>query len=715
MTDSSTAGAAHARREDDILVITLDHPPVNALSADVRRDLAHAIDAAQSDPQVRAILLVGAGKNFIAGADIREFGKPPKPPALPDVCNQIEASAKPVVAVLHGAALGGGLEVALAAHYRVALPSAKLGLPEVNLGLLPGAGGTQRTPRLIGAAAALDLMLSGKHLSANAAVKAGLVDTLADGEGDGDSALAAGLAYTRQLLAQGAGPRRSRDATAALADKATALAQAAAAGEHVAKTLRGLYSPAKIVEAVRAAIEQPFDEGLRTERALFLQCLDSPQRAGLVHAFFAERETTKIPELKAARPRRLDTIGVVGGGTMGAGIAVSVLDAGLPVVMVEQDNSALERGRGRVAQVYDLLVKKGRITQEERDARLSRLTGATTYDALDNADLIIEAVFEDMDVKLAVFAQLDRVAKPGAVLATNTSYLDVNRIASATRGPADVLGLHFFSPANIMKLLEIVVGEHTSPETVATGFELARKLRKTPVRAGVCDGFIGNRILAVHRQAADMMMEDGASPYDIDAAVREFGYPMGPYQMADLAGGDIGWATRKRRAATRDPALRYVQIPDRLCERGWFGQKTGRGFYLYADGARVGTPDPEVLAIIDEERRRAGVTPRPFTQEDIQRRYLAAMINEAANVLHQGIALRPSDVDVVFLSGYGFPRYRGGPMHYADSVGLDRVLADIRSYAKEDPAFWKPSPLLVQLAESGRNFASLNQAATSPA
>ena len=706
MTDSSTAGAAHARRDEDILVITLDHPPVNALSADVRRNLADAVQAAQTDPNVRAILLVGAGKNFIAGADIREFGKPPKPPALPDVCNQIEASTKPVVAALHGAALGGGLEVALAAHYRVALASAKLGLPEVNLGLLPGAGGTQRTPRLIGAAAALDLMLSGKHLSADAALRAGLVDTLADG----NDPLAAGLAYTRQLLAEGAGPRRSRDATAALADKAAALAEAAAAGERIAKTLRGLYSPAKIVEAVRAAIEQPFDEGLRTERALFLQCLDSPQRAGLVHAFFAERETTKVPELKEGKPRALDKIGVVGGGTMGAGIAVSVLDAGLPVVMVEQDDAALERGRARVAQVYELLVKKGRITAEERDARLARLTGATTYDALNDADLIIEAVFEDMDVKLAVFAELDRVAKPGAVLATNTSYLDVNRVATATRNPGNVLGLHFFSPANIMKLLEIVVGEQTAPDTVATGFELARKLRKTPVRAGVCDGFIGNRILAVHRQAADMMMEDGASPYDIDAAVREFGYPMGPYQMADLAGGDIGWATRKRRAATRDPALRYVQIPDRLCERGWFGQKTGRGFYLYPDGARVGTPDPDVQAIIDDERRRAGVTPRPFTHEDIQRRYLAAMINEAANVLDQGIALRPSDVDVVFLSGYGFPRHHGGPMHYADSVGLDRVLADIRAYAQEDPAFWKPSPLLVRLAESGRNFASLNQA-----
>lgn len=707
MTDSSTAGAARARRDQDILVITLDHPPVNALSADVRRDLAAAIEAAQADADVRAVLLVGAGKNFIAGADIREFGKPPKPPALPDVCNQIEASTKPVVAALHGAALGGGLEIALAAHYRLALASAKLGLPEVNLGLLPGAGGTQRTPRLIGAAAALDLMLTGKHLSAEAALKAGLVDTLAEG----DDPLAAGLAYTRQLLAQGAGPRRSRDASAALADKAAALAEAAAAGERVSQTLRGLYSPAKIVEAVRAAIEQPFDEGLRTERALFLQCLDSPQRAGLVHAFFAERETAKVPELKEAKPRRLDKVGVVGGGTMGAGIAVAMLDAGLPVVMIEQDEPALERGRARVAQVYDRLVKNGRLSAQDRDARLARLTGATTYDALDDADLIVEAVFEDMDVKLGVFAQLDRVAKPGAVLATNTSYLDVNRIASATRGPADVLGLHFFSPANIMKLLEIVVGEHTAADTVATGFELARRLRKTPVRAGVCDGFIGNRILAAYRQAADMMMEDGASPYDIDAAAREFGYPMGPYQMVDLAGGDIGWATRKRRAATRDPALRTVQIPDRLCERGWFGQKTGRGFYLYPDGARVGTPDPEVLAIIDEERRRAGVTPRAFTHEDILRRYLAAMINEAANVLHEGIALRPSDVDVVFLSGYGFPRYRGGPMHYADSVGLAQVLADIRAYAKEDPAFWKPSPLLVRLAESGGTFASLNQAA----
>lgn len=705
MTDSASTGAASTRRYDDILVVTIDHPPVNALSAAVRGDLARVIREAQADPQVRAVLLMGAGKNFIAGADIREFGKPPQAPILPEVCNQIEASAKPVVAVLHGAALGGGLEIAMAAHYRVALEGAKLGLPEVNLGLLPGAGGTQRAPRLMGAQASLDLMLTGKHLSARAALEAGLVDTLSS---DADP-LDAGLAYTRQLLAVGAGPRRSRDA-GALADKTVALAQVEAAAERIAATTRGLYSPAKIVEAVRAAIEQPFDEGLSTERALFLQCLDSPQRAGLIHAFFAERDTAKMPG-QPARPRRLERIGIVGGGTMGAGIAVAALDAGFPVTMVEQDDAALERGRARVAQVYDLLLKKGRLTPQERESRLARFTGATDYGALDDADLIIEAVFEDMAVKQAVFAQLDRVAKPGAVLATNTSYLDVDRIAAATRGPADVLGLHFFSPANIMKLLEVVVGEHTAADTVATGFELARRLRKIPVRAGVCDGFIGNRILAVHRQAADMMMEDGASPYEIDAAVRAFGYPMGPYQMADLAGGDIGWATRKRRAPTRDPAQRYVQIPDRLCERGWFGQKTGRGFYLYPDGARQGEQDPEVLAIIAAERARARVTPRSFTPEDIQRRYLAAMINEAANVLLQGIAQRPSDIDVVFLAGYGFPRHRGGPMHYADSVGLDRVLADIRGYAQEDPAFWKPSPLLVQLAESGRNFASLNQTA----
>ena len=705
MAESAPHGAVASQRHDGILVLTIDHPPVNALSADVRRGLADAIQAAQADPAIQAIVLVGAGRNFIAGADIREFGKPPQPPALPDVCNAIEASAKPVIAALHGAALGGGLEIALAAHYRVALPGARLGLPEVNLGLLPGAGGTQRTPRLAGAAAALDLMLSGRHAGTDEALSWGLIDRI----GAGANAQAAGLDYARELLAQGAGPRRTRDA-AGLADRPAAQAAIDAARAQVQSRQRGLFSPAKIVDAVQAALDQPFDEGLRTERALFLQCLDSPQRAALVHAFFAERETAKAPETRQARSRPLERLGVIGGGTMGAGIAVAMLDAGLPVVMVEQNDEALARGRARVEQVYDLLVKKGRLDAAGKAERMARYTGATRYEALADADLIVEAVFEDMDVKLAVFAELDRIAKPGAVLATNTSYLDINRIAAATSRPGDVLGLHFFSPANIMKLLEIVVGANSAPDTVATGFELARRLRKTPVRAGVCDGFIGNRILAVYRQAADLMLEDGASPYQIDDAVRAFGYPMGPYQVADLAGGDIGWATRKRRAATRDPRLRYVQIPDRLCERGWFGQKTGRGYYLYPDGARTGTPDPEVLAIIDAERQRAGVTPRQFTQEDILRRYLAAMVNEAANVLREGIALRPLDIDVVFLSGYGFPRFRGGPLHYADQVGLPRILADIREFAQEDPHFWQPSPLLVELADSGRGFASLNRA-----
>ncbi|GAA0423737.1 3-hydroxyacyl-CoA dehydrogenase NAD-binding domain-containing protein [Massilia aurea] len=694
----------------DILVVTIDNPPVNALGVDVRRGLTAAIDAAVADAAVKAVLIVGSGKTFIGGADIREFGKPPMTPFLPDVCNGIEACSKPVIAVIHGAALGGGLEIALAAHYRLALPAAKLGLPEVALGLLPGAGGTQRTPRLIGAAAALDMMLSGRHVGAAEAAKLGLVDRVVDGA----DPLAAGLAYAQELVQGGAPVRRTRDATQ-LADTAAQRAAIDSARAETAKKSRGLFSPLKIVDAVQGALELPFDEGQALERKLFLECLDSPQRAGLVHAFFAERETARAPETRNAKPRPISSIGVVGGGTMGAGIAVAVLDAGLPVTMIERDDEALARGRKHVERVYDGLIAKGRITPDAKNATMARFNGSTSYDALAQADLVIEAVFEDMAVKHAVFAELDRVCKPGAVLATNTSYLDIDEIAAAISRPQDVVGLHFFSPANIMKLLEIVVPAKVSDDVVATAFDLAKKLRKVPVRAGVCDGFIGNRILAVYGQAAHAMMEDGASPYQIDKALRDFGYPMGPFQVSDLAGGDIGWATRKRRAPTRDPRARYVQIADRLCERGWFGQKTGRGYYLYPDGARVGTPDPEVEAIIDAERARAGAlsgkSPRSFSDAEIVRRYLAAMINEGANVVHQKIALRPLDVDVTFVHGYGFPRYRGGPMHYADTVDLPTILADIREFAKEDPLFWQPSPLLVELVDKGANFASLNQSA----
>ena len=689
----------------DVLVVTIDNPPVNALGAAVRQGLLAAMQQAQADAAVAAVLLVGAGKAFIAGADIREFGKPPVPPALPEVCRAIEGSDKPVVAVLHGAALGGGLEVALSAHYRLALPAATVGLPEVNLGLLPGSGGTQRAPRLMGVQAATSLMLSGQHLKAQAALQAGLVDKLVEGA----DAQAEGLAYVRELLTAKAPVRRTRDL--AIAEPQAALAWLEEQKAETAKKARGLFSPLKIIECVQAAVQLPFDEGLARERALFIECLDSPQRAGLIHAFFAEREVAKVPEAQAAQPRPVASVAVIGGGTMGAGIAVAALDAGLPVTMIERDAESIARGRANVEKVYNGLVAKGRMTEAAKAAVMARYTGSTNYADIAQVDLVIEAVFEDIEVKKAVFRELDRVCKPGAVLATNTSYLDIDAIAAATSRPQDVIGLHFFSPANIMKLLEIVVPAKVAADVVATAFELAKKLKKVPVRAGVCDGFIGNRILAVYKQAADYLMEDGASPYEIDAAVRGFGFAMGPCQVTDLAGGDIGWATRKRRAATRDPKARYVEIADRICERGWFGQKTGRGFYLYPEGARVGQPDPEVLAIVDAERAKKGITPRSFSADEIMRRYMAAMVNEGAKVVAEGIALRPLDVDVTFVAGYGFPRHRGGPMKWADMTGLDKVLADIQAFAKEDPLFWKPAQLLEQLVAEGRNFDSLNKAA----
>ena len=692
---------------EGVLVVRIDNPPVNALGVAVRQGLMAALDQADAAGDVEAVLIVGEGRVFIGGADIREFGKPALAPSLPEVCKRIESCTRLVVASIHGAALGGGLEVALAAHYRLALPAAQLGLPEVTLGLLPGAGGTQRTPRLAGVKAAADMMLSGKPLSAQAALAAGLVDRLVEGS----DPVAAGLAYVRQLRAERAPLRVTSATPGKLADKAAAQAELDAVRAATARAARGLFSPMKIVDCLQAAIDLPFDEGMAFERAQFLACLDSPQRAGLVHAFFAEREVAKIPEAKAAAPRALASIAIVGGGTMGAGITVAALDAGFPVTMVERDDASIARGRGFVEKVYDGLVAKGRMTADAKAAVMARYSGSTRYEDVAGADLVIEAVFEDIDVKKAVFQQLDRVCKPGAVLATNTSYLDIDAIAAATSRPQDVIGLHFFSPANIMKLLEIVVPARVGADVVATAFELAKKLKKVPVRAGVCDGFIGNRILAVYKQAADYLVEDGASPYEIDAAVRDFGYPMGPFQVTDLAGGDIGWATRKRKAATRDPKARYVEIGDRICENGWFGQKTGRGYYLYPQGARTGQPDPEVLAIVDAERSRKGVTPRHFTAQEIMRRYMAAMVNEGARVVDEGIALRPLDVDVTFLSGYGFPRFRGGPMKYADTVGLATILADIREFSREDPLFWQPSPLLEKLVAEGRDFDSLNRAA----
>ncbi|TAM12554.1 MAG: 3-hydroxyacyl-CoA dehydrogenase [Nevskiaceae bacterium] len=686
-----------------VLVVTIDNPPVNALGTEVRHGLEDALRQAQ-DASVAAVVLLGAGRHFIAGADIREFGKPPQTPFLPDVCNHIEACAKPVVAALHGSVLGGGLEVAMAAHYRIARTDARLGLPEVNLGLMPGAGGTQRAPRLIGAGAALDLILSGKPVNGARALALGLVDRLAQTE----DLEAEALAYANDLLAAGGRPRRTRDLAIADADAARRVVTDARATQ--AKKAVGLFSPHRIVDAVEAAIEKPFEEGLAVERRLFLQCMASPQRKGLIHAFFAEREVAKVPELAGIQPRPLERVGVVGGGTMGAGIAVACLRGGFEVTMVERDEANCARGRQNVEKLLAAWLARGRISSTEHDRLLGAFITTTEYARLGNADLVIEAVFEDLKVKQAVFAGFDRVCKPGAVLASNTSYLDVNVLAAGTPRPADVIGLHFFSPAHVMKLLEIVVADRTAQDVVATAFALARKLGKTAVRAGVCDGFIGNRILACYRQVAYRLIEAGATPYAVDAAVRHFGYPIGPFQMFDLAGGDIGWAMRKRQAATRDPRDHYVRIPDVLCERGWFGQKTGQGWYRYAPGSRAGEEDPEVLALIEEERRRAGVTPRAIDADEILQRYLAAMINAGADVVNDGIALRPLDVDVVLMAGYGFPRHRGGPMAYADEIGLPKVLADVRRFAVEDARFWKPSPLLARLVGEGRNFASLNAA-----
>lgn len=689
------------RYDGVVAVIAIDNPPVNALSTVVRAEIFTAVKQANESDVIQAILLVGKGKSFIAGADIREFGKPLLPPSLSEVIDLIETSPKLVVASVHGYALGGGLELALACHYRIALASTRLGLPEVNLGLLPGAGGTQRAPRLMGVKAALDLMVRGKHITAAQACETGLIDQIAQGA----DAEQAGLSYIRHLLETGAMHKRTRDVR--IADKAAAVQELEEYRAETIKKYPNLLSPLKIIECVRNAVELPFDQGIAKERQAFLECMGSPQRMGLTHAFFAEREVVKVPGANAT-PRPIHRVAVIGGGTMGAGIAVAMLDAGLPVVMLERDEQSLAAGQAKVEGVYDALVRKGRLSHEQKQAVMARCEGTTDYSDVAQADVVIEAVFEDMQVKQAVFAQLDAVCKPGAVLATNTSFLDINAIANSTSRPQEVIGLHFFSPANIMKLLEIVVTSQVKPDVVATAFYLAKILKKVPVRAGVCDGFIGNRIISVYKRAAEYIMEDGASPYEIDQAVRDFGFPMGPFQVVDLAGGDIGWATRKRKSATRNKDERYVEIADRLCERGWFGQKTGRGFYLYPDGSRTGLLDDEVLQIIARERTRKGIQPKSFSKEEILRRYTAAMINEGANVLNEGIALRPLDIDITFIYGYGFPRFRGGPMKYADMVGLNVILEDIQSFAKEDPVFWKPSPLLLRLVQEGKNFDSLN-------
>ena len=689
-------------RVGDIAVLSVRNPPVNALSQAVRQGLWDRMDQAEADAGVRAVLIVGEGRAFFAGADIKEFGKPPLEPYLFDLINRIENSPLLVVASMHGVSLGGGLEVALGCHYRLAVPEAKVGLPEVHLGLIPGAGGTQRLPRLTGLEAGLSVMTTGRHVGAAEAHALGIVDALLPGDPKEN-----GIAYTQRMLDEGAVRRVVSEM--ALPD---AIDWDAAFEATLAKS-RGQISPAWCVRAVQAAYEKPFPEALAAERQIFMDLMDTDQRKGMIHAFFSERAVGNLPELKGVEPRTLAHVGIIGGGTMGSGIATAALLSGLQVTLLEMSAEAGEAARGRIAGNLEGALKRGKITSDQHEAILGKaLTIATEYEALADVDLVIEAVFEEMDVKKAVFAKLDAVCKPGAILATNTSYLDVNEIAASTSRPSDVIGLHFFSPAHVMKLLEIVVADATAPDVVATGFALGKRMRKISVRAGVCDGFIGNRILATYRTAADLMVLEGASPFEIDNALEAFGFAMGPYAVSDLAGLDIGWAVRKRkRAEGKQMAAIDAEFADRLCEDGHFGQKTGKGYYDYANGPRNRVPNPDVDTIIAQERADKGMTASDFKHEEIVRKYMAAMVNEAAKVVGEGIARRPLDVDMTLLFGYGFPRYWGGPLKWADIQGLPDLLADIRTYALDDPDFWEPAPLLLELVEMGRTFDQLNKEA----
>lgn len=686
------------RRDGDIALVEVDNPPVNALSAAVRKGLADAFARFADDAEARAAVLFCAGRTFIAGADVSEFGKPPVSPFLPEVIAAIESSDKPVVAALHGTVLGGGLEVALGAHYRLALAGTRLGLPEVTLGLLPGAGGTQRLPRAIGLQAAAELITSGRQIGAEDGAGLGLIDELADGP----DPRAAGMALARRLLDEGRGPRRLSDMTPPapqpeLVDDLR---------NKLARTTRGQVAPLRALDTILDGLGMTFSEGMAHERRAFLDLMQTPQRAALIHAFFAERLAARQDDLAGVTPRKVDRIGIVGGGTMGQGIAAAALTADLDVTLVERDAASADKAAAGIGKMLEGAVKRGKMSADRQAELLAdRLHTAVDYGALSEADLVIEAVFEQLDVKQEVFRTLDRVCRPGAVLATNTSYLDVNLIADVTRRPQDVIGLHFFSPANVMRLLEIIVADRTAPEVAATAFALAKRMGKIGVRSGVCDGFIGNRMLSSYRTAADHMVLDGASPYQVDAAIVKFGFAMGPYQVGDLAGLDIGHATRQRKAATRDPRERVPVFADRLVEAGRLGRKTGHGYYIYDEAAPQGRPDPGMEAMLDGIRRELVIAPRTFTDAEIQDRYMAAMVNEGAKILDEGIAGRASDVDVVLLHGYGFPRWKGGPMHWAEVEGLDRIAAQIRRFAQDDPYFWQLSPLLARLADEGGRLA----------
>ncbi|MGE5147800.1 MAG: 3-hydroxyacyl-CoA dehydrogenase NAD-binding domain-containing protein [Candidatus Eiseniibacteriota bacterium] len=698
-----SAQVAYAK-EGAVALLTIDNPPVNALNVAVVTGLRDGLVKALADAEVKAVVVTGAGRAFIAGADISEFGKPrPKDaPQLYEVVEQMEASPKPLVAAINGIALGGGLETALGCHYRVAAAGARVGLPEVTLGIIPGASGTQRTPRLIGAAKALDLIVNSKQVSAAEAQKLGLVDDVVDGD-----IVKAAIEFALRRADDATPPRRASQ----IADKIAADRAHPEIFEQfrrdMAKKFRGFEAPFAAVEAVEAAVTKPYDEGRKFERQLFERLVNSGQAAAQRHVFFGEREVAKIPDVPKETPiKKIERAGIIGCGLMGGGIAINFANAGIPVTVVETQQAALDKGMANIRKIFDGNVAGGRLSREAADKRVALIKGSTDYADLKDADLVVEAVFEDMAVKKQVFETLDRVCKPDAILATNTSTLDVDAIASATRRPQQVVGMHFFSPANIMKLLENVRGKATSKETIATVMDLSKKLGKTAVLVGVCDGFVGNRMLYAYRRQAEALLEEGALPQQIDKAIYDFGLPMGPFAMQDLAGLDIGLAVRRRLRETLPASLKLSYIPDRVAEQGRFGQKTGAGWYRYEQGSRTPTPDPAIEKLILDYSKEHGIQRRAIDDKEIVERCMFPLVNEGAKILEEGIAARPVDIDIVWIYGYGFPRYRGGPMFYADQVGVKTVYETIKRLHETHGDWLKPAPLLERLAREGKGFYS---------
>jgi 3-hydroxyacyl-CoA dehydrogenase len=684
--------------EGDIGVIRLNNPPVNALSHALRSGIQDAVTQAQDDASL-ALVLMCEGRTFIAGADISEFGKPPILPSLPELLIVLEASKKPIIAAIHGTALGGGLETALACHYRCALSSAQVGLPEVKLGLLPGAGGTQRVPRLTGVKAALDLMTTGAPITAAQALNIGLIDKVVEGD-----LLSAALDFANEVIAQGAKLKRVSDLEV---DKTTASAEFFAEyRKTLSKRFRGQEAPHRIVECIEAALNTSFDEGLKVERRLFVECMQSSQSGALQHMFFAERMSSKVKDLpKDTQLKDIKRVGIIGGGLMGGGIAMNFVNVGIPVTLLEISQEALQRGKDLIAKNYAMTVSKGKLTVELATQRQNMITGTTDYNDLADMDLVIEAVFENLDIKKQVFAKLDNVCKQGAILASNTSYQDVNLIAQSTSRPQDVIGLHFFSPANVMKLLEIVRGDETSNEVVATSMAIAKSIKKVPALSRVCYGFIGNRMLRHYAREAQLCLLEGSTPQDIDAVMQNFGMAMGPLAVGDLAGIDIGYKAREGLTDEQKGDVRTYCIADALYEMGRLGQKTGAGYYQYDPDTRQRSVDPLVLEVIEAQAKKRGVERKVISDKTILDRLTFALINEGFKILEEGIAQRPSDIDVVYAFGYGFPAYRGGPMFYADTIGLEKIYHTVCEFADTyGEEFWQPAALLKQLVEEGKTL-----------